>query len=278
MFEDSLVESQGRIQGTQSKWFAVGSKFFAQSGLLLLLILYPLLHPEALPKQSIERLLIAPPPPRAPAPVEIHHAAAPASSHPALSLQAQLQAPATIPTHISNDSGEAPPPNSWGGIPGGDPAAIPAGIPLGSPTSINVVRPPAPQHPMKVSMGVATGQLLNPIRPIYPAIAKAARIQGTVVIEATISRQGTIENLQVTEGPQMLRQAAIDAVAAARYRPFFLNGEPVDGQTSIQTMSSFSPWRVDGSAACYSAPAGISKRPKPGITVGLLGLWQGQVR
>ena len=58
------------------------------------------------------------------------------------------------------------------------------------------------------------------------------------MIEATISRQGTIENLQVVEGPPMLRQAAIDAVAAARYRPFLLNGEPVEVQTTIQVIFS----------------------------------------
>jgi protein TonB len=74
MFEDSLVESQDRIR-TRSKWFAIGS-FVAQAALLLLLILYPLFHPLALPRQSIERLLIAPPPPRAPAPVEVRRATA----------------------------------------------------------------------------------------------------------------------------------------------------------------------------------------------------------
>ena len=91
---------------------------------------------------------------------------------------------------------------------------------------------------MTISSGVAAGQLISLIRPTYPAIAKAARIQGTVVIEATISRQGTIENLQVVEGPPTLRQAAIDAVAAARYRPFLLNGEPVEVQTSIHVIFS----------------------------------------
>jgi protein TonB len=101
-----------------------------------------------------------------------------------------------------------------------------------------MAKPPAPKLPIHVSTGVATGLLLSPIRPIYPAIAREARIQGTVVIEATISRAGTIENLQVTEGPPMLRQAAIDAVAAARYRPFLLNGEPVEVQTSIHVIFS----------------------------------------
>ncbi len=59
-----------------------------------------------------------------------------------------------------------------------------------------------------------------------------------MVIEATISRQGTIENLQVVEGPPLLRRAAIDAVAAAHYRPFLLNGEPVEAQTSIRVIFS----------------------------------------
>src|SRR5271154_189247 len=72
MFEDSLVESQGRIR-TRSRWFAIGS-FITQTALLLLLIVLPLLHPQALPRQSLERLLIAPPPPRSPAPVEVRRA------------------------------------------------------------------------------------------------------------------------------------------------------------------------------------------------------------
>jgi protein TonB len=101
-----------------------------------------------------------------------------------------------------------------------------------------VSKPPTPKHPLTISSGVATGQLISPIRPTYPAIAMAAHIQGTVVIEATISRSGTIENLQVIEGPPMLRQAAIDAVSATRYRPFLLNGDPVEVQTSIRVIFS----------------------------------------
>jgi protein TonB len=237
MFEDSLVESQDRIR-TKSKWFAIGS-FLVQAAILLLLVLYPLFNPLALPKQSMERLLIAPAPPRAAAPVEIHHAIAPASAHPLPSLQAQLQAPTTIPTHIASDSGSAPPPSNLGGIPGGDPTGGLGAFPLGPASSpVVIAKPPAPKHPVTISSGVATGQLISPIRPVYPAIAKTAKIQGTVVIEATISRQGTIENLQVTEGPPMLRQAAIDAVTAARYRPFLLNGEPVEVQTSIHVIFS----------------------------------------
>src|SRR5271170_7017858 len=143
MFEDSLVESQDRIR-TRSKWFAIGS-FLAQAGLLLLLILYPLLHPLALPRQSIERLLIAPPPPRAPAPIEVQHSTA-VSAHSLPSLQAQLQAPTTIPTHIVSDPGDAPPPSSIIGIPGGDPTGVP-GVLIGSAAPpVTVAHLPVPKH------------------------------------------------------------------------------------------------------------------------------------
>jgi protein TonB len=75
--------------------------------------------------------------------------------------------------------------------------------------------------------------LLAPIRPVYPAIAKAAGVQGTVVVEAVISRKGTIESLRVVSGPPMLQSAAMDAIRAARYQPFRLNGEPTEVETRI---------------------------------------------
>jgi protein TonB len=87
--------------------------------------------------------------------------------------------------------------------------------------------------PARVSSGVSEGMLLTPIQPVYPAIAKAAGVQGTVVLEATISTVGRIESLQVVSGPPMLRWAAQDAVRVARYRPYKLNGQPTEVQTTI---------------------------------------------
>jgi protein TonB len=75
--------------------------------------------------------------------------------------------------------------------------------------------------------------LLSPMRPAYPPIAKAAGVSGTVVVEAIISKTGTIESLHVVSGPEMLRTAALDAIRAARYQPFRLNGEPIEIQTTI---------------------------------------------
>ena len=72
--------------------------------------------------------------------------------------------------------------------------------------------------------------------PQYPAIAKAARIQGIVVLQATISKSGSIQNLRVISGPPMLQQAAMDAVRSWRYKPYLLNGEPVEVETTINVV------------------------------------------
>jgi protein TonB len=90
-----------------------------------------------------------------------------------------------------------------------------------------------PSKLLKVSGGVIAGRLITPIQPIYPAIARAAHISGSVVVEAIISKAGTIESLHVNSGPQMLRAAALDAIRVARYKPFLLNGDPTEVQTTI---------------------------------------------
>jgi protein TonB len=75
--------------------------------------------------------------------------------------------------------------------------------------------------------------LVHKVQPAYPALARSARIQGVVVLEAMISKQGTIENLRLLSGHPMLAPAAIDAVRQWRYRPYILNGEPVEVETQI---------------------------------------------
>jgi protein TonB len=89
---------------------------------------------------------------------------------------------------------------------------------------------------VNISGGVAQGMLLNKTTPIYPPIAKAARVSGTVVLQATISKTGTIENLRVVSGPAMLQQAALDAVRSWRYKPYMLNSEPVEVETSVNVV------------------------------------------
>jgi protein TonB len=78
------------------------------------------------------------------------------------------------------------------------------------------------------------------VKPIYPPLAKMARQQGTVKFEATISKEGTIEELKLISGPPLLVQAAQDAVKQWRYKPTLLNGEPVEVLTTIDVNFSLS--------------------------------------
>jgi protein TonB len=78
--------------------------------------------------------------------------------------------------------------------------------------------------------------LLQKVQPVYPPIAKAARVQGTVVLQAKISKTGSIEDLHVVSGPAMLQQAALDAVKSWRYRPYLLNNEPVEVETTVNVI------------------------------------------
>jgi protein TonB len=94
----------------------------------------------------------------------------------------------------------------------------------------------APPKKVNISAGVATGMLIQKTTPVYPPIAKAARVSGTVVIQATISKTGTIENLHVVSGPAMLQSAALDAVKSWRYRPYLLNNEPVEVETTVNVI------------------------------------------
>ena len=77
------------------------------------------------------------------------------------------------------------------------------------------------------------GNLIYRIQPEYPALARQVRVQGTVVLRAVISREGTIENLQVLSGHPLLVKAAMEAVRQWRYRPYVLNGEPVEVETQV---------------------------------------------
>jgi protein TonB len=79
----------------------------------------------------------------------------------------------------------------------------------------------------------AEGNLIYRVQPVYPSLARQARVQGSVELRAIISRTGTIENLVVVRGHPMLSAAAIEAVRQWRYRPYLLNSQPVEVETEI---------------------------------------------
>jgi protein TonB len=100
---------------------------------------------------------------------------------------------------------------------------------------VEIAPPPpvaAPARPLEVSHW-AEGNLIYRVQPVYPPLARQARVQGSVELRALISRTGTIENLIVVRGHPMLSAVAIDAVRRWRYRPYLLNSQPVEVETEI---------------------------------------------
>jgi len=92
---------------------------------------------------------------------------------------------------------------------------------------------PPPPAPVKVSEGVAQGGLIFKVNPEYPAVARAARIQGSVLMHAIIGTDGSVQRLQAINGNPLLLRSAMEAVKRWRYRPYLLDGKPVEVETSI---------------------------------------------
>jgi protein TonB len=119
------------------------------------------------------------------------------------------------------------------GAPGnGDTQGVPNLFADGARAAVPVAPPPTVAHTVRLSH-MSEGDLIRKIQPNYPALARSARIQGMVVLQAVIGKQGNIENLRVMSGHPMLVQAALDAVRQWRYRPYVLNNEPVEVETQI---------------------------------------------
>ncbi|HXZ29209.1 MAG TPA: energy transducer TonB [Terriglobales bacterium] len=240
LFDDSLVESSGRLK-TRTGWTVMLS-FVLQVLAVGFMILLPLVFIQDLPRQQLMSFLVAPPPPPpppAPAAAEQIRSVVKVESD---ILNGRLRTPTRIPEKVKMiTESEAPPPlSSTGGVVGGVPGGIPGGTLggvlggiIGSTAKVpEGVRVPVATR-IRVSQGVSRGLLISKVEPVYPPMAKVARVQGQVVLHAVISREGTIENLHVVSGHPMLIQSALDAVKQWRYKPYLLNNEPVEVETEI---------------------------------------------
>jgi periplasmic protein TonB len=238
MFEDSLIESGGKLKTKRARTSAIA--FLIQIGIIIVMILIPLIFTEALPRTQLMTLLVAPPPPPPPPPPP---AAAPVHIVKHIEtdiVNGELRTPTKIPKKVEMiKEDEAPPPavssGVLGGVPGGVPGGSMGGV-IGSVLSSTPTVAPkiaTPQR-VRVSSGVQSGLLVRKVNPSYPPLARQARIQGTVILQAEISKDGNITNLQLISGHPMLAPAAIEAVKQWKYRPYLLNGEPVEVETTIQ--------------------------------------------
>jgi len=228
MFEDSTFESNSRIQTRSRAWMLATCAF--NGSILLAMVLVPLIYPSGLPRMVKSFLMETPvvEQPR-PKPIEV----AMVTNAPSEIQDGHI----VMPTHFPRTAF----------IPVAPEMARPlnvANVDLGD-NSDNSVFNSQTHHtdvrqavsaPIRVSGMVEEGLLVHRTIPVYPPIAIASHIEGTVVLQATISRTGFITNLQVISGPMMLQQAALNAVQQWRYRPYLLTGEPVEVETKVNVI------------------------------------------
>ena len=219
--------------------------YIVEGILVGLLVLVPLIYTEALPSAQLMTFLAAPPPPPPPPPP-------PAAAAPRIvkrvTVEDIMKAPTVIPktVKIIKDAPE-PVTNAGavgvvGGIPGGVPGGQYGGVlgaALGNVLTGAAAPPPPPPPkavtPKRIRVGgqVEKAKLIFQPKPDYPQLAKMARIQGVVRLEAIISKDGTIQELKTVSGHPLLVKAAYEAVQRWRYQPTLLNGEPVEVVTEI---------------------------------------------
>ncbi|MGA3318952.1 MAG: TonB family protein [Candidatus Korobacteraceae bacterium] len=232
MFEDSLVESSGTLS-KRNPWTAALS--FAMQGVLAgVLVLLPIIYTEALPGRQLTSILTEPSPPPGLAPVSTHARGVQPRPMPEDRV---LRVPNWIPPRVailhdqpaSADAAGAP---ELDGIPGGTgtvPNSVISNVIKILPAMPKVFAPPK----VRVSSGVAQGLLIHQTKPVYPPLAMQARIQGTVLLQAVVAKDGTVQDLHVVSGHPLLVKAALDAVKLWRYKPYRLNDQPVEVDTEI---------------------------------------------
>ena len=227
MFEDSLIESAGKLKTRRSTTTSIS--FLLQLGFMVVLVLIPLLFTEALPKSQLVTPLVMPP-----------SATRMAPSPPRAARQIQsnivqgLRLPSRIPNSVRMIEEVAAPTTAVGvtdGAADGQPHGVLYSL-LNSPAAVVVPKLSDPKR-IVVSRGVIQGMLIHKVQPVYPSLARHARIEGSVTLQAGIGRDGSIQNLRLISGHPMLSPAAMDAVKQWKYKPYILNGEAVDVETTI---------------------------------------------
>jgi protein TonB len=230
LFYDSLIVS-GAKSRPRNPWATIGSVTLL-SLIISALIVIPLFHTDTLPKPQRVTMLYMPP-----AAAASNVTSLPTPTSLARSTPTNMRIPSAVHTPP-----EMPPPpvDTAGGVIGGVPGGVVGGIPGGalsevlrSTGSVPVLATaPAPKR-IRVPAGMAEANLIHDVAPNYPPEAGRARIEGTVVLLAVIGKDGTVQDVRVKSGLQVLAQAAIEAVKQWRYRPYLVNGEPVEIDSQI---------------------------------------------
>ena len=231
MFDQTFVNTQAQ---TRRPWTVVAS-LALQVIFVAGLIVFPLFHLERIHAVATTTVWMPLQPAPRPQPPEATRVTGSVAPRPRVSMGV-LTAPTHVPAHIDMTA-DAPDLAGPAIIPQAGTGGILSAVVISAPPPPVVkqlpLQPPPPAPPVRISMGAQAAKLIFAPKPAYPALARAARVQGTVKIQAVISRDGAIKNLQVVSGPPLLVEAAIAAVQQWRYQPTLLNSEPVEVSTEI---------------------------------------------
>jgi periplasmic protein TonB len=245
MFEQTFVQT-GKTKTTWTVMVSFGVQIVA----VAVLVVLPLIYYQVLPVATLTSLITAPPPPPPPPPPP---AAAPPKVVKVIPRQMQtdkLLIPKVIPKEVKQINEDEAPPSAGMGVAGGVPGGVAGGAMggvlggiLGGIPSAAPPPPPPPkkevkQGPLVVGGRVQAAKLIRQPQPVYPQIARQARISGTVELAAIIGEDGHIQQLTVVSGHPLLRQAALDAVKQWVYQPTLLNEQPVKVSTTIDVIFS----------------------------------------
>jgi protein TonB len=244
LFEETLLEmspTRPRHRGLD-----IFVSLLVHTVVLTTLVLIPLFFTDAIDlKQFTQMMLVAPPPPPPPPPAPVAVARVAVAPKRVFMQAGKLLAPTAIPEKIAMLKEEALPPDMGAGVAGGVPGGVPGGqlggvmggIISGAPSSnIPALPPPAmatPKAPVRVGGRIREPRLITRVDPIYPALARQARMQGDVLIDAVISESGIVAEMKVISGHPLLIPAALEALKKWRYEPTYLNDEPIPVQLLV---------------------------------------------
>ena len=126
-----------------------------------------------------------------------------------------------------------------------------------------------PEGRLRVADGVMQGLLLTKVQPTYPPLARAARIQGEVVLKVTLNKSGDVQGVNLVSGHPMLAPAAVEAVKQWKYKPFLLNGDPVDVETTVTVNFVLAP-DAPATGTAGDAPNGAPGGQMGGVIGGII--------
>ncbi|HEV2732653.1 MAG TPA: energy transducer TonB, partial [Terriglobales bacterium] len=237
LFKEAMLENSSTRPPRRLRDFVISAT--VQILFLAALLLLPLYFTEALDIHQFNKTLIAAPPP-APAPAPppgLTRSAAPKRR--AAPITVKLLVPRVIPNKVARlsedragndlaaaiDPGEGVPSGVPGGLPGGVPGGVIGGVPSNVAPPAPIVS--APRTPIRVGGGVKAPRLISGPEPVFPVLARQAKIAGAVVIDAVIDTQGNVVEMKTVSGPQILALAAMEALRQWKYEPTILGGEAI---------------------------------------------------